>query len=906
MSPTQTSERERRLGEVLAALLEAQERGERPDRDEWLARHPEFAAELAEFFDSADRLESVATPLREAVAPPRGDELPFALPGDHGRLGDFRILREVGRGGMGVVYEAEQISLGRRVALKVLPFAATLDPRQLQRFHNEARAAAGLHHTNIVPVHAVGSERGVHYYAMQFIDGRTLAELIAQQRGEIVAQVPTMAEAAAASATTAPAAAQATSAAPRDRAYFRRVAEWGVQAAEALDCAHAVGVVHRDVKPANLMVDTAGRLWVTDFGLAQVQSDSRLTMTGDLVGTLRYMSPEQALAKRVVVDHRTDVYSLGATLYELLTLRPAYGGSDRQELLRQIAFEEPSRLRRWGKAIPAELETIVLKAMEKNPQERYATAKDLADDLRHWLEDRPIRARRPTPARRLIKLARRHKAVVSVGFGVAAAALVVLLLGLLYAAQRERKLRQAAVEKRNVARRAVDKMYSQVAEKLLEQEPQQTQLQREFLEEALRFYQELAQEVGDDPAVQFDVAAAYRRMGSLYSALGRHKESEEAFDKANAMLERLTEQFPARPEYRQELATSCQSLGILLRNAGRFDEAEAATRKAISLNEQLRAEFPDEPAHQKRLADSYLNLGVIVWADGRDRARPREAEEAYRRALRLWEKLTEAFPDEPDYRHSLGGTLSNLGLLRKVQGDLTQARQLVQRAVEEQEAARKLNPRHPQYRLYLCNHLTILAQLLDGAGEAEGAVKVARRAVDVQEKLVADWPDVRVFRRSLAYAYDILAQLLVDRNPKEAESLALRATAIVEQEIHDYPEVAAIRGHMADMQLTLGKARYRAGDWPGALAALQKSLELDAGGSNSCYLFLAMTHWQLGHQKEAREWYGSAVTRLEQHKPNEWLRRVRTEAEALLGGKKVPQSQSEPTAKQLKEDPAKN
>jgi tetratricopeptide (TPR) repeat protein len=200
-----------------------------------------------------------------------------------------------------------------------------------------------------------------------------------------------------------------------------------VQAAEALDHAHQAGIVHRDVKPANLLLDGRGNLWVTDFGLAHVQhGDASLTATGDVVGTLRYMSPEQALAKRVVIDHRTDVYSLGATLYELLTLQPAFRGSDRQELLRQIAFEEPTPPRRIEKAIPAELETIVLKAMAKSPTERYATAQELADDLQRFQQDRPIWARRPTLGQRLRRWCRRHKPVV---WATAAVIVMTVLLG---------------------------------------------------------------------------------------------------------------------------------------------------------------------------------------------------------------------------------------------------------------------------------------------------------------------------------------------------------------------------------------------------------------------------------------------------------------------------------------------
>jgi tetratricopeptide (TPR) repeat protein len=291
-----------------------------------------------------------------------------------------------------------------------------------------------LHHEHIVPVHAVGSERGVHYYAMQFIDGQTLAAFLdAQRRGEAPREQaePTAAYSPSPAAPTgaasmAPVAAASTERLPRDAAYFRRVAEWSIQAAEALEHAHSLGIVHRDIKPGNLLVDARGQLWVADFGLAQIQGDARMTMTGDLVGTLRYMSPEQALAKRVLVDHRTDIYSLGATLYELLTLQPAFPGHDRQELLRQIAFEEPRPPRRVNQAIPVELETVVLKVMAKNPAERYPTAQELADDLMRFLHHEPIRAKRPSLVQRARKWARRHPAAVR----ASAAVLLVLAASL--------------------------------------------------------------------------------------------------------------------------------------------------------------------------------------------------------------------------------------------------------------------------------------------------------------------------------------------------------------------------------------------------------------------------------------------------------------------------------------------
>jgi tetratricopeptide (TPR) repeat protein len=417
------------VGRVADEFINRLDKGEQPSIEEYAGRYPEASSVLREVLQ--------ALQLVRVSGPPPGATSAGACLSD-GLLGDFRIVREVGRGGMGIVYEAEQISLRRRVALKALPLAAMMDPRHLQRFHNEAQAAACLHHTNIVPVFFVGCERGVHFYAMQFIDGQPLSEIIRQlQRAE--KKAPTAGEAGSvafqpsgveAASTPSPAAAitPLTGEGRRNRDYYRKVAELGIQAAEALDHAHQLGIVHRDIKPANLMLDGRGNLWVTDFGLAHMQhGEASLTMTGQALGTPRYMSPEQAMAKRVPIDHRTDVYSLGVTLYELLTLRPAFASEDRQELLRQIALEEPAKPRRLERAVPAELETIVLKAMEKRPQDRYATAQELADDLSHWLEERPIRARRPSWVQVGRKWARRHQAVV---WSALVLLLVLLVLGL--------------------------------------------------------------------------------------------------------------------------------------------------------------------------------------------------------------------------------------------------------------------------------------------------------------------------------------------------------------------------------------------------------------------------------------------------------------------------------------------
>jgi WD40 repeat protein/serine/threonine protein kinase len=467
MSPHQSTSAdensdERRLADVVAEIGELMARGQPVDQAEYLERYPELAHRLRSLWPALRATADHESP--DALDGPTGDSLPngqIELSQDATRkFGDFRLIREIGRGGMGIVYEAEQTSLRRRVALKVLTAAGSIDDRQLQRFQIEARAAAALHHANIVAVFSVGTERRVPFYAMQFIDGTSLAAVIGEMRqlegleetgpatvcaltrsllagqfgptpegwspSDVVDAEPKITPSYPAGRTPMPARSGA-----RGRGFIRTVAALGVQAASALEHAHQHGILHRDIKPSNLLLDDGGHLWVTDFGLARVQGESTLTQTGDMLGTLRYMSPESVAGggKRAFLDGRTDIYSLGVTLYELLTLCPAFSGEDRVEVLRKIAQDEPTPPRKLDPTIPIDLETIVLKAMAKAPPDRYAKAADLAADLGRFLENRPILARRPSLADRGAKWVRRHRGLVA---SLAAAAGLVAV-GLIFA-----------------------------------------------------------------------------------------------------------------------------------------------------------------------------------------------------------------------------------------------------------------------------------------------------------------------------------------------------------------------------------------------------------------------------------------------------------------------------------------
>lgn len=551
--PAGEPDREERRNRVLLAYVEALEAGLEPDRGQLLEAHPDLRQDLEAFLAGHDEVARITAPLR---APGPGDTRdPVGPPPGIGEIGDFRLLREVGRGGMGIVYEAEQLSLRRRVALKVLPFAAAIDPRRLQRFKTEALTAAHVQHEKIVPVHAVGCERGVHYYAMQFIEGQSLAALVGELRrlrdeqgprpssagGEpddraTVADLPaSLPEPGPGVEVTLAATTISRERSSDRRRYFDRAAGLGRQAALALEHAHQAGIVHRDVKPGNLLLDLRGQLWVTDFGLAQVTGDAGLTITGELLGTLRYASPEQVLARRGIVDHRSDVYSLGATLYELMTLRPPFEGRDRNALIRQIAEDDPAPPRELDHAVPPELETIVLKALRKDPADRYGTAQELADDLQRHLDGRPILARRPTPAERLRAWSRRHPSIV----GAMAVALVLLSVASLVSAAlvrreqaktlaeqrkaesaygRERQRAEEAEARFRLARRSVDELI-RVSEEELAHRPGMEGLRKRLLASALAYYREFIEHRRSDPGAQAELRDTTRRVETILADL---------------------------------------------------------------------------------------------------------------------------------------------------------------------------------------------------------------------------------------------------------------------------------------------------------------------------------------------------------------------------------------------------
>lgn len=473
MDPTVTHQPQHpELDAALASYLQAIERGEQPDRAKLLADHPQFSEELKDFFHDQDQIHRLTRPVASNLGP-------------GSVLGSYRIVREIGRGGMGIVYEAIHEVLKKRVALKLLPLSPTTSGSHLERFLREAQTAAAMHHTNIVPVFDVGQVDGLPFYAMQFIEGMTLDKLASGRRkppektGDDTSLSPE-------SHTSRDGVKPPHSGGlrtPLAKNFYHQIANLGKQAALGLAYAHERGVIHRDIKPSNLILDEQGTLWITDFGLAKRLDDATLTVDGQLLGTPRYMSPEQASAAKTPVDHRTDIYSLGVTLYEILVGRPAHDGKTPPEVVNQILNRDPVSPRRIDSQLPRDLETVVMKAMAKAPADRYGSATELATDLELFVHGDVVHARRIGAWGKTWRWAKREPQVA----GLLATIVAVTLLGLLISLFFNNKANQHARSLETLVLQYGERLAGGAVEDPLENTGPSLRLQQLWLAEPLKY-----------------------------------------------------------------------------------------------------------------------------------------------------------------------------------------------------------------------------------------------------------------------------------------------------------------------------------------------------------------------------------------------------------------------------------
>jgi serine/threonine protein kinase len=677
-------------------------------------------------------------------------------------FGNFRIVREVGRGGMGIVYEALQEPLDRPVALKVLSLAAAMDPRALQRFQLEAQVAGLLQHPRIVPVHAVGQVDDIPFYAMQLIEGISLAGLIADLRRLIDGSSRPVADGGSGAVAAGFLAGRFAvigheSGSSHHRAldiadlppgnestrsigsshYIRTVVRLGIQAAEALGYAHDQGIVHRDIKPANLLLDRRGDLWITDFGMADVQGDAGLTMTGDLPGTLRYMSPEQARGRRDLVDRRTDVYSLGATLYELLTLQPAIAASDRAQIFRVIAEEEPIAIRGLNPAVPIDLATIIAKAMAKEPQARYETAWELAEDLKRYTQGLPIAARPVGPLERGWRWCRRQPLLAGM-----AASLVVALAGgfagvtwnwreavrqkQLVTIERDSKETQralaeaagkdardqaahaAAAEKKALLQAAKAKAINDfLTGKLLDQaDPAHNPITKQVT--MLEVLDRASAEVGRSFATQPELEAAIRlAICRIYHGLLEYAKAEGHARAAYMILR------DRRGDFDSERLQAMIDTGHMLRHLNRDDEAEPLIRQAVDETPRILG-----PRHELSF-DAESNLGNLF----ENQKKFAEAEKVYRHIV---QESGLALGPKDHYRLVALGSLANV-LMREHKHE--EADHVLREAIALDREA--LGPRHPT----TLNTLDLLARHLVHQGRQAEAAAIYQPALDAMREV---------------------------------------------------------------------------------------------------------------------------------------------------------------------------
>lgn len=798
-------------------------RGEPVSVAEYVARYPEYAAQIEELFPAVCQMEQ----FRAAEAARREAAAQHAAPAHPPqRIGDFLVVREIGRGGMGIVYEAQQQSLARRVAVKVLPNERLPRAADLERFQREAQTAARLQHTNIVPVFGVGEQDGLHYYVMPLVEGVGLDEVIGALRRRNDASRP------GASAEDIGTVARRLTAAkfgggsesargPAPGNLWSSVARIGVQAAEALDYAHTQGTLHRDIKPGNLLVDGSGVVRVADFGLAGAASQPDGGRNGEIVGTARYMAPEQL---RGAADARSDIFGLGLTLYELLTLRPLFERRDRASSADALA--RALRPRAVNRAIPRDLEAIVLKCLAHEPAERYQTAAALTADLRRFLDDQPVRARRVFVLERSGRWCRRNPALA-----IASSLVALLLVGIvvtgLAAYTQTRAALQRAQTTSHLALEMLDGVYLQLSPERVwiasdsdpagqacaciglrtggsassvERTAIQVQASRQtatLLESLLAFYDRLAEQGGDDRHVKLQSAIASRRVGDLRLCLGQIDRAEREYLKSVEKLTALGAGPAAGIEIAIELARNYNEIGNVESVRLQPEPARQFHHQALAALEPFAAlAQPAEEYRYERARTLYFLASKAPGGPFGRTARQREERRAgptheprrddyWKAATAILETLVAEHARAPDCRLMLA--------LCYRSGEAGQGRAKAIGILEQLTAE---YPAVADYRYELtATYAWIPVSLFPWQGRsavsAEGELAL-RKALAESQRLVAQYPAVPHYGATEALLLAKLATVCWhSRRPAEAEDLFRQAFQSQSRVVSRFSELPA-------------------------------------------------------------------------------------------------------------------
>jgi serine/threonine-protein kinase len=743
----------------------------------------------------------------------------------------YEVLGELGRGGMGVVYKARQLALGRLVALKMLRDETLAEPADLARFRKEAETVARLRHPNVVPIYEVREGPDHPYFTMEFVEGGTLSRRIGGR--------------------------------PQPPAEAARLAE---TLARAVHAVHACGVIHRDLKPGNVLLTADGTPKVVDFGLARrLEGEAGSTSVGRVVGTPSYMAPEQARGDTRAVSAASDVYALGAVLYEMLTGRPPFQGATGWDTIAQVLSQEPVPPRRLQPRVPADLETICLKCLRKEPARRYASAALLADDLARFGRGEPILARPTGPAERAWKWARRRPAVAAL-----LGALVVVVLGSLAGltalwlrAQRER---DRAEERFHMALEVVDKLKN-VSESDELRARGLEDWRRQLLESATGFYDRFSRSVAGDPALRAEHARASRQLGRLLEALGRHDKAETAFRQALATFRALG------GEYRGDTAEGLQSLASLYQETGHADQAEGHFREALALREELAGARPGDATNLEGLVVIWNGLGLLY----RDTERDDRAVECWEKARDLVRELLAQHPNDPSYLRKLAIAQNNLGSAFYQAQRWDPCEKAYDEALKLCRQLADARPKDPESQSGLADahgNLGLLYTATARPDRAERAFGEARRLLG---QLVETHPDVPDYRQSLARAANNLGDLCtkVERYGRAEE--AFREARDADQRLASaHPQVPEYERDLGLAEYNLAEVYRYTGRTSLALATYRQAQErferLLKGGQesldNKVYLAAILTGRGgaarvAGELAEAVEWDGRAVSLLE-------------------------------------------